>query len=114
MGLQDKFLNDGSSFSYNNGAPSTTLNASLEGSKLHADRNGGAGYSLNGSFFPQVSQDYQQYRDGTINFLPFPSFLDLNGVNPSSALKQPGGSSLNTTFDKGTYRDNVPEGAQTF
>ena len=114
MGLQDRFLNNGSPFSYNNGAPSTTLNGSLEGSKLHAVKNGTPGYSLNGNFFPQVNQSYQQYKDGVINFLPFPSTLDIDGANPISALKMPGVPSLNTSFKNGTYRNNVPEGAQTF
>ncbi len=42
---------------------------------------------------------------------PSPSGLDLNGVKPSGALKAPGTISINNTFSKGTYKDNLPPGA---
>tara|TARA_R100001510_G_C7650124_1_gene207637 strand:+ start:339 stop:683 length:345 start_codon:yes stop_codon:yes gene_type:complete len=114
MGLKDKLTNEGSSFSYNNGGNAATLDGSLDQSKLHGDPNGGPGYSLDGSSFNQVNNSYQQYQDGATNFLPQPSQLDTNGVTPSGPLKAPNIISVNNTFANGTYRDNLPEGAQTF
>ena len=39
-----------------------------------------------------------------------PSGLDLNGVTPTGPLKDPGTISINKTFSKGKYEDNLPEG----
>jgi len=39
-----------------------------------------------------------------------PSLLDLNGVTPKKPLKDPGTISINKTFSKGKYEDNLPEG----
>lgn len=41
---------------------------------------------------------------------PEPSLLDLNGVKPKGALKDPGTISINNSFSRGTYGDNLPEG----
>jgi len=41
---------------------------------------------------------------------PEPSGLDLNGVTPKGPLKDPGTISVNKTFSKGKYEDNLPEG----
>lgn len=59
-------------------------------SKLHNE------YSINGS--PKLGGR------------PEPSLLDLNGVKPKGALKDPGTISINNSFSKGTYGDNLPEG----
>jgi hypothetical protein len=49
---------------------------------MHADGVGAPGYSLNGNFTSNVTTDYNAYDDGTPNFLPQPSLLDLNGARP--------------------------------
>ena len=114
MGLQDKLTQQGSPLSKNNGGLNQKLAGSNPQSKLHGAANGEAGYSLDGSNFGEVNGDYQEYSDGVANTLPAPSNLDTNGVKPSSALTAPGATSLNNTFQNGTYRDNLPDGAQTF
>lgn len=39
-----------------------------------------------------------------------PSGFDLNGVKPKGALKDPGTTSINNTFEKGEYTNNLPQG----
>jgi hypothetical protein len=111
MGLQDKLLNQGSTLSKNNGGNNETLGGSSRESRLHGTPNGDGGYSLNGSNFTEVNQNYQEYSDGIPNTLPSPSALDINGIKPISALKDPASISLNNTFKFGTYKDNAPEGS---
>jgi hypothetical protein len=95
MGLQSKLQTQGSVYAYG-AAPSspTTGNSTPNGpqsilvtnqSPLHASVVGTPGYSLNGDFYSQVNNNYQQYLDGTPNILPQPSSEDLNGVPPTIA-----------------------------
>ena len=68
MGLIDLLVNQGSPYSYGDGAtPPTNLGATKQ-SVLHAD---GIlpGYSLDGSDFSTVNGAYQQYNDGITNGL---------------------------------------------
>ena len=95
MGLQDKLQNQGSIYAYGANTTNPTMgNNTPNGpqsilatnqSLLHANAAGNAGYSLNGSFFPQVNNLSQQYLDGVPNNLPDPSTIDLNGIPPSIA-----------------------------
>ena len=39
-----------------------------------------------------------------------PSGFDLNGTTPKGPLKDPGTKSINNTFSKGKYEDNLPKG----
>ena len=114
MGLQDRLITQGSAFSNNNGGTNQTLGGASKQSKLHATPNGDPGYSLDGSNFSEVNNSYQEYSDGIPNPLPSPSTLDINGTKPTSPLSAPGATTLNNTFQNGTYRDNLPAGAQTF
>jgi len=114
MGLKDKLITGQSVLSKNNGGPNSKLAASSQESTLHGKMDGVAGYSLNGSDFINVNKNYQEYSDGVPNLLPNPSVLDTNGVTPKSAFSTPRTKALNSTFSKGTYRDNPPEGAQAF
>lgn len=77
--------NQGSPYSYGNGITPTVNQGATQQSKLHADGNM-PGYSLDGSDFSAVNNAYQQYNDGTVNFLPQPSQLDLNGQTPSQYI----------------------------
>lgn len=81
MGLKDLLLNQGSPYSYGNGATPLTNPGATKLSTLHAD-GAAPGYSLDGSDFTDVNNAYQSYNDGVPNFLPMPSQLDLDGVTP--------------------------------
>ena len=41
-----------------------------------------------------------------------PSGFDLNGVTPTGPLKDPGTISINNTFAKGEYSNNLPSGVE--
>ena len=114
MGLKEKLITGQTALSKNNGGPNTKLAASTQQSTLHGRLNGAAGYSLDGSDFINVNKNYQEYSDGVPNLLPNPSVLDTNGVTPKTPLITPRTKPLNSTFSRGTYRDNPPEGAQAF
>ena len=72
----------GSNLSKYNGTNPPINPLSSKQSQMHADGAGTPGYSLNGGFTTNVSTDYNAYDDGTPNFLPQPSLLDLNGARP--------------------------------
>jgi hypothetical protein len=72
----------GSNLSKYNGANPPINPLASKQSEMHADGTGTPGYSLNGSFSSNVNADYNAYDDGTPNFLPQPSLLDLNGARP--------------------------------
>ena len=76
---------------------------------MHADPSGVPSYSLNGTNFQQVNTAYQEYLDDDVNLLPTPSSLDINGINPISALKDPGTSAINDSFKNGEYLKNLPQ-----
>jgi len=89
MALLDKFNQNTSTLSGPK-SPSAPVGAT-DSSKLH-DR-----YSLSGS--PKLKNK------------PNPSTLDLNGGKPNGSLNDPQYGTLNSTFKKGTYKDNLPEGS---
>lgn len=82
MGILNKLINEGSSFSTYNGATPLVNPLATQQSKLHADGNS-PGYSLDGSQASLVTSQYNNYLDGITNPPPSPSLLDLNGVIPS-------------------------------
>lgn len=91
MGLKETLENNGSIFAYGaqptaptNGENPTINPLSTNQSNLHATPAGTAGYSLNGSEEPTVSQQYTSYNDGVVNPLPDPSTLDLDGLAQNS------------------------------
>ena len=73
-------------------SPATPQTQNFAGSTLHDT------YSINGN----------PNRFG--KFIPSPSQLDLNGVNPKGALNDPNYGQINDSFKNGTYLDNAPEG----
>jgi len=82
MGLLDMLLTQGSPFTAAPNGQTPSINPlATQQLQLHAD-GASAGYSLNGSDFSSVNTAYQSYNDGTINFLPQPSLLDLDGQTP--------------------------------
>lgn len=113
MDLYTMLQQQGSPYSYggaNGPAPGQPLNQlATKQSKMHAD-GASAGYSLDGSDFNQVNGEFQQYNDGTINPLPMPSQLDINGAIPSSPLSDPNTPPINNSFINGTYKNSGPVG----
>ena len=83
MGILDLLKTGGSNLSKHDGATPPTNPLTLKTSKLHAQADGQAGYSLDGASRGEVSRAYNAYEDGTINTLPQPSGLDLNGKTPA-------------------------------
>jgi hypothetical protein len=108
MGLYDKLTKGGSPFSITgNGSTPSTNPLSTKQSAMHAEGDV-ASYSLNGANFSLVNSQYQQYVDGVPNLLPQPSVLDINGLKPTTALKDPKTVSINDSFLKGQYLNNLP------
>lgn len=75
MGLLDKLQQQGSPLTAYDGTTPSINPLATPQSQLQT-------YSLNGADKSNVNNAYQQYLDGTINNLPQPSQLDLNGVTP--------------------------------
>jgi len=96
MALLDKYNQGGSPLSGPQ-TPTIPVGATKQ-SKLHDE------YSLNGD--PNV-----EFPNPFLKSKPSPSGLDLNGISPNGSLNDSKYGTLNTTFKKGTYRDNLPEGA---
>jgi hypothetical protein len=111
MDLYTTLQQQGSPYSYGGtngptpGQPLTQL--VTKQSTLHAD-GASAGYSLDGTDFNDVNNDYQQYNDGIVNFLPQPSELDINGAIPSSPLWDASIYHINNSFINGTYKNSGP------
>ena len=86
MGLIDKLTNQGGSnlTKYDGTTPKTNVLATKQ-SPLHAV-SGTPSYSLNGSNASTVRAFYETYDDGSINALPQPSQLDLNGRTPKNYI----------------------------
>ena len=100
MGLYDMLTNQGSALTAYNGTTPPVNPLATPQSKLHADGNQ-PGYSLNGSFTNQVSNQMNLYEDGQTNPLPLPSTLDLNGATPTQYIlnaPEVGGTTLNNNF----------------
>ena len=110
MGLLNKLtVQGGSNLTAWDGTTPKINPLATKQSRMHADPSGLPSYSLNGSNFPIVNAEYQTYEDGDNNQLPQPSELDVNGVTPTSALKDPGVSSINNSFKNGEYLKNLPQ-----
>jgi hypothetical protein len=107
MGLLDMLTNQGSPYSNGNGQTPPTNQLATKQSKMHAD-GASAGYSLDGTDFSGVNNNYQQYNDGVTNFLPQPSGLDVNGQTPTYPLSDPNTPSINNSFQYGTYVGHFP------
>lgn len=101
MALKDKLTQGGSSLTAFNGKTPSINPLATDASKMHNQ------YSINNSNKSLVNSQYQQYLDGTPNILPSPSQLDINGIEPTTALKANGVPSINNTFGKGKYEDYV-------
>lgn len=97
MALLDKYNQGGSTLS-NPQSPSSPIGSITKQSGLHNE------FSINGN--PNV-----QFPNPFLKLKPSPSDLDLNGTPPNGALNDPKYKILNNTFSKGTYRDNLPDGA---
>jgi len=86
MALLDKLRKQGGSSltPYDGKTPKTNVLATKQ-SPLHAV-SGTPSYSLNGSNASTVRAFYETYDDGSINALPQPSQLDLNGRTPKNYI----------------------------
>tara|TARA_B110000444_G_scaffold180499_1_gene169270 strand:+ start:2349 stop:2684 length:336 start_codon:yes stop_codon:yes gene_type:complete len=94
MGLEDKFTSGGSLYGAGQGGNSANLQSERDViikikklSKLHNE------YSINDT--PNIPGK------------PSPSDLDLGGVKPKSANKDPKTLSINNTFEDGTYENSL-------
>ena len=110
MGILNKLESEGSKYSKLSGGDGQINVGATKASKLHATQAGEAGYSIDGAFVGDVNEAFNAYDDGVINQLPQPSGLDLNGVAPTGPNADGGIPSINSTFAKGAYINNVPEG----
>ena len=90
MGLLDLLQNQGSSLTAYDGTTPSINPLATPQSQMHT------GYSINGTNASTVNGSYQEYLDGTTNFLPTPSQLDLKGQKPVVPGKLP-------------YLDNLPK-----
>ena len=90
MGLKDRLEQNGSNLSAYDGSTPGTNVLTTNQSTLHAGASGQPGYSLSGADAGTVNNQFQIYQDGSSNFLPQPSNLDLNnGFTPSQYLLNP-------------------------
>jgi len=105
MGIEDILKTNGSLYTAYDGATPSINPLATKTSELHAKPIGAAGYSLDGIDKTKVQGQYDGYADGLpLNLLPNPSTLDANGVEPTTALKDPLINTANNTFSNGTYR----------
>jgi len=95
MGLETRFLKNGSDYGAGQGGTSANLQSErdavvgdLKQSKLHFD------YSINGN--PEILG------------APTPSILDLQGKTPTAPNRDGAESPLNNTFSNGTYKNSAP------
>jgi hypothetical protein len=108
MSLKNLLLGPGSAYTAYDGKTPKVNPLATKQSTMHAVNNT-AGYSIAGNYTQQTNNDYQQYLDGVINFLPQPSLLDAaNGLLPTTALKDPNVGNINDSFKKGQYFLNLP------
>jgi hypothetical protein len=90
MGLKDRLQQNGSSLTAYDGSNPPFNPLTTNQSTLHAGASGQPGYSLSGANAGTVNNQFQAYQDGSSNFLPQPSNLDLNnGFTPSQYLQNP-------------------------
>lgn len=109
MGLIDKLNLEGSLLQGSEGLGGIQPQKGATGqSKLH-DK-----YSLNGTEFGDVINQLSEYDTRTSPLSPQPSNLNINGVNPTGPLRNPGTVAINNTFVNGTYRDSAPPGSTSF
>lgn len=95
MGIQEKFLQNGSAYGAGSGGNSADLQSERDAiigdkslSKLHFD------YSINGN--PEILGK------------PSPSELDLDGIAPLAPNRDGQTPSINNTFSQGTYKNSAP------
>ena len=85
MGLLDMLTTQGSPLSSNDGSDPTINPLATKYSSLHYDyKTDTEGWSTRGVQAPdfrKTIQNYLAYNDGTQNFIPEPSALELNEVN---------------------------------
>lgn len=79
MGLLNKLQSGESNLTPFNGTTPPTNPLATAQSPMHDS------YSITGQNAQSVNTSYQQYLDGTNNFLPTPSQLDLGGQVPTFA-----------------------------
>lgn len=110
MGILSHFTNAGSQLSRYDGATPPHNPLTTKKSPLHAVDTT-PGYSLDGDFYKDVKLGYSFYNNDPVfpYFIPAPSKLDINGVNPKTALRDKNVTSINNTFSKGLYIDNLPK-----
>lgn len=96
MGLEEKFIQNGSAYGAGQGGNSANLQTERDAiignkqqSKLHFD------YSINGN--PEILG------------APNPSILDLQGVTPTTPNRDGGELPINNTFSHGTYKNSAPD-----
>jgi hypothetical protein len=104
MGIEDILKTNGSLYTAYDGATPSINPLATKTSELHAKPTGKAGYSLDGTDKTKVQGQYDGYADGVLDILPAPSTLDVNGLVPTTALKDPLINTFNNTFSNGTYR----------
>jgi hypothetical protein len=91
MGLIDKLTKGDSNLTPFAGTTPPTNPLATAQSKMHDS------YSVTGQNAGAVNADYQQYLDGTLNILPTPSQLDLEGKTPTIS---PTGQALPYTLNQ--------------
>lgn len=93
--IRDRLEENGSAFSYSNGADINPNLLSTKQSPLHynapADQ---PGYSVTGEQFSQVNEAMNAYQDGEISPVPLPSELDLNDPVTADPAYKPKYTSL--------------------
>jgi hypothetical protein len=108
MSLKNLLLGPGSAYTAYDGKTPKINPLATKQSTMHAVNNT-AGYSISGDYAAITNNDYQQYLDGAVNFLPSPSKLDAaDGQTPTSALRDANVGSINDSFKKGQYFLNLP------
>lgn len=89
--IRARLVENGSAFSYSNGADINPNLLSTKQSPLHYNApQDQPGYSVTGEQFSEVNEAMNAYQDGEISPLPLPSQLDINDpvtADPAYKLK---------------------------
>jgi|694.fasta_scaffold27992_5 hypothetical protein len=89
--IRARLVENGSAFSYSNGADINPNLLSTKQSPLHYNASKDQpGYSVTGEQFSEVNEAMNAYQDGEISPLPLPSQLDVNDpvtADPAYKLK---------------------------
>jgi len=93
--IRARLEENGSAFSYSNGADINSNILSTKQSPLHYDASADQpGYSVTGKQFSQVNEAMNAYQDGEISPVPLPSELDLNDPVTADPTYKPKYTSL--------------------